>query len=87
MKFGSDEIKKTLDVNDVDIKNILVSTEFARDKNKKGIEKYFIEYKTGKSFRPLFITPPHISGCLRKYKINHYMFFELKDEKMLQKYK
>ena len=57
MKFGDVEIEKpkfhhskeVIDVNDTDIKEILVSKEFAYRENKEIDAKSFIGYKTGKT--------------------------------------
>ena len=78
--------KKAIDIEDVDIEIILVSGEFVYDKNKKVDAKCFIGYKAGKN-RPLFITLPQMSGRLKKYKLNQCMSFEIKDEKLLEKYR
>ena len=81
LKIGSGEIeefpfsKKAIDVNNVDIKNILVSDEIAYLKNKETDAKYFVGHKTNKKNAQFFITFPEMSRYFKNRKRTNAFFF------------
>ena len=73
-------LKKTVNVNNVDVEKLLVSDEFTYDKNKERDAKHFSKYKKVKKIRPL------VSGYRNKFKKNKCISFLSKDKLLLGKY-
>ena len=71
-KFGGVEIEKlkfhcskeVIDAINVDIEFYCYLMRLPMTKNKETDAKYFIEYKTGRKIRPLFIELPQTTGII-----------------------
>ena len=69
--------KKAINVKNVDVEKILISDEFAYEKNKEKDGKYFIRYKKSEQIRPVAIRLPQMSRYLKdKLKETKYMAFK-----------
>lgn len=69
--------KKAINVKNVDVEKILISDEFAYEKNKETDGKYFIRYKKSEQIRPVAIRLPQMSRYLKdKLKETKYMAFK-----------
>ena len=58
----------------------------AYGRNKETDAKYFIEYRTDKNVRSLFITPPKMSEFVNEIEEIRHISFVIKDEKGLKRH-
>ena len=76
--------KKTKNIEDIDVNNILVSKK--EPYGTKNSHKYFIGYNNNDNIIPLCIKLPQMTGYARKFNENSTMSFIVKDKKLLKKY-
>ena len=70
-------------ISDIDINEIVVSNKFPFGKQ---YFEYFVGYKDNQEVRPLCIFFLEMSLCYRYSDRTRYMYFMIKDEKILDKY-
>ena len=84
-------VKKTINIWDVNVDNIVISKLVETKTN----SKYLIGIKFDKAIRPLVLIMPKMSGYVKTFKVkdgdkhknNKLMSFCIDDEKLLEKYK
>ena len=93
LTFSEIEIKKSafhkskypIDINEVDIKNILISDNVLYGKK---VFKYCIHYKCDHKVKPLCIMLPKMSGYVICFHETKYIsLFFIKDEELLEVFK
>ena len=74
------QYKSPISINDIDVKEIVLSNKFTLDKK---VFKYFIGYKNNKEIRRLCIFFSDMSIYKRYSDETKCMYFMIKDEKIL----
>ena len=78
------ENKKVFQIDNIDVKNILVSKKEAY--GTKNSFKYFIGYNDNDVIRPLLVKLSQMIGYARKFNENVTMSFKVNDKQFLKKY-
>ena len=78
------ENKKVFQIDNIDVKNILVSKKEAY--GTKNSFKYFIGYNDNDVIRPLLVKLSQMIGYARKFNENVTMSFKVNDKQLLKKY-
>ena len=78
------ENKKVFQIDNIDVKNTLVSKKEAY--GTKNSFKYFIEYNDNDVIRPLLVKLSQMIGYARKFNVNVTWPFEVNDKQLLKNY-